>query len=123
MRIKIVMDREPLSEEYLRETKERFEKLGQMKTFITKYENQDFFHLKEIVSFVTIEYITPFWLIIPILVLGIILVFGWHSWFIIPLVFSLLCAYIWSPFMVISLFKAGLRKKGFKGRIKARIGW
>lgn len=128
MKIRISMNDEPLVVEYLVSIKKRFESLGQMKAFIIKYWSREIKSAhseqdREIISLIEVEYIPPFWMIVPIAVLALFIIFGWKWWFMLPLGFSLVCAYIWSPLWFITMFKAGLRKKGYTGKIKARIGW
>jgi hypothetical protein len=123
MKIKIVLNREPVVVEYLSEITSRFEALGDMKTFINSYEREEFRTEDEIISLIKVEYIPAYWAIIPIGSVALITLFGWSAWYLIPLGFSALCAYIWSPLWFITMFKAGLQKKGYTGRFKARLGW
>jgi hypothetical protein len=103
---------------FISETEERFKKAENIKAFINKIDIKKYrTYERDFYNFV-VELVPPFWLLIDGIVVVLMLIFGWKSWLIIPLAFTVLCAWVWSPFYFKTMLKKGLKKTGYNGKIR-----
>lgn len=110
-----------VSRTFFQDTETRFKSMTQsLKGFIYKFDIHSFSIPEEEKTLYLLDYeiVPPYWGIFSIVCLGLLLLTGWIGWFMIGGVFSLVCAFIWSPYLFKLMIRKGLRKVGYTGTIK-----